>query len=653
MKVLLAANSNTLKKLIVKSLESRGDEVIVAESEDDVYKIQKEKKPTIILLQGNLWKTTGFELCLSLQKVTQTPVIIFSSAQDIQEKYIKFHSNDFLEIPFSPETLFDKIDLLVQNKKNILVVDDSDIIRKTVSKSLTEKGFNVLQACDGLEAMDIIKNQHVDIVLTDVEMPKMNGYELCKEIKSNTNTNYIPVILTSTLSSGLFIDRGFQAGADEYLPKPLKIERLMTAIDNIFSDIDNVNRGNILFIDEDDYLYTQFKSPLVNQGFIVYNSKKVSEAISSISKNNIDILFLQEQMLEILGINVVKKLKARGLIVIILLKRSSRKQIANLKSANIPYYISKPYTPEKIVGITERAFTDTNRKKELEAVKSYISEAAYASAMQIAKNKVKKNELRAEERLLTILFTDIAGFSSLCENLETQEIVGFLNNYFDMMADPLKKSGALIDKYIGDAIMALFDPLKDDNAHYNAVKSSLEMQKALISYNKNNNTSVGMRIGINTGHVIWGDVGSVLDRRDTTVIGDPVNLASRLEGANKEFGTGIMISDSTYEYVENFFEFRELDLIQVKGKEKPTKVYEVIAEKGELNNIQTNILENFNQGLILYKSREFKEAIKYFKKALDYDNSDGPSLTYIKRSEKFIINPPDDSWDGVFVMKNK
>ncbi len=654
MKVLLAASSNTLKKLIAKSLESRNDEVIIAESEEEIFDLLNKQKPTIILLQGTLWKQTGFEICLSIQNVTHTPVIVFSSAQDIQEKYVKYHSNDVLEVPFSTDKLFDKIDLLVQNKKTILIVDDSEIIRKTLSKSLSDKGFEVVQASDGIEALEKIKSEHIDIVLSDVEMPNMNGYELCKKIKKDNNTNFIPVILTSTLSSGLFIDRGFQAGADEYLPKPIKIDLLISTINNIFSEIDEVNRGNILFIDDKEFFYNQYKTPLVNQGFIVFNVKNIAEAIPLINKEKIEILIVQDELLEMLGINAIKKFQNLDIIVIVLLKRSSRKQTAILKASNILYYIAKPFTPEKIVGIVERAVTDTHRNKELEAVKLYISEAALSSARQIAKNKVKKNELRAEERILTLLFTDIKGFSTLCENLQTQQIVEFLNNYFDLMADILIKNGALIDKYIGDGIMALFDPMKDNNAHINAIKASIEMQKELHKFNEQRKDQpVFVRIGINTGPVIWGDVGSIYDRRDTTVIGDQVNLASRLEGANKEFGTEIMISENTYEYVKDFIEARELDLIRVKGKIKPTRVYEVISLKGDLDNKKRNIIDFFNQGVELYRNREFAESIKYFSKALEIDSNDGPSKTYIKRAKIYLNSPPAEDWDGVYTLENK
>jgi DNA-binding response OmpR family regulator len=657
MKILLAASSNTLKKLINKSLESRGDEVIIANSEEEIMNSVFYDKPTIILLQGTLWKESGFEVCLSIQNVTQTPVIIFSSGKEIQEKYIKYHSSDFLEIPFSPEKLYDKIDLLVQNRKTILIVEDSEMIRKSLTKSLKEKGFDIIEAKDGVEALEKLKEEYIDVILSDVEMPRMNGYELCRKVKRDSDTSYIPVILTSTLSSGLFIDRGFQAGADEYLPKPIKINQLITSINNIFSDIDNVNRGNILFIDEKEFLFEQFKPPLINQGFIVYNVKKIAEAIPTINKKEIDILIILDEMLDLLGFNFVKKLNALEKIVIILLNRSSRKKIAKLKAANILFYIAKPFTPEKLVGIVERAVTDTNRNKELEAVKSYISEAALASARQIAKNKVKKNELRAEERTLTLLFTDIKGFSTLCENLETPEIVGFLNNYFDIMANILKQNGALIDKYIGDAIMALFDPLKDKDAHFNAVNAALEMQEALTEFNreriKNNEEPVFMRIGVNTGQVIWGDVGSIYDRRDTTVIGDPVNIASRLEGANKQFGTKIMISENTYHFVKDNIEVRELDLIRVKGKLEPTRVYEVLAKKGELSKEKAEVVHNFHQGLMLYRNREFKESLKYFLMALELDKADNPSKTYIKRAKIFIKSPPSENWDGVYTMKTK
>ncbi len=654
MKVLLAASSQTMKKLIMKSLQERNDEVFVAESEEQILNIIHNNKPTIILLQGTLWSISGFEISLSIKSITQIPTIIFSSAEDIQEKFIKYASSDFLEVPFSKETLYDKIDCLVQNKKTILIVDDSEIIRKTISNSLKGKGFDTITAVDGKDGLEKLNNEHIDVILSDIEMPNMNGYEFCRNIKMNENTSYIPVILTSTLSSGLFIDRGFQAGADEYIAKPVNIENLIVTINNMFSHIDNVERGNILIIDEAEYLFHQIKSPLINQGFLVFNVSKVSEAISTISKKNINILIIHDTMIDILGLSIVKKLKSRNIIVIILMNRNSRKKIATYKAAKIEYYLAKPFTTEKVVGIVERAVTNEYRNRELEAIKSYISEAALATARQIAKNKIKKDELRAEERILTILFCDIKGFSTLCENLESIEIVKLLNDIFDLITDVLKKHGGLIDKYIGDAIMALFDPLKDEEAHHNAVLASLEMQQAISNFNKNRQDNpVNIRIGINTGSVIWGDVGSHLDRRDTTVIGDPVNLASRLEGVNKIFGTNIIISNNTYNYIKDRIEVRELDIIRVKGKIKPTKIYEVLDKKGNLNNNKKNSINYYNQGVSLYRNREFKESIKYFLKVIDILGNDYPSKTYIKRAKSYIKNPPPENWDGVFTMITK
>lgn len=576
MTILLAASSSTLEKFIIKSLEIRGDEILIAKNEEEIYKIINNNIPQIILLQGSLWDKSGFEVCFSLQKFTQIPIIIFSSAQDIQEKYIQCHSSDYLEIPFSLDTLYNKIDLLVQNTKSILIVEDSDITRKNIAKNLKDRGFNIVEASDGEEGYKKLLKEDIDIVLSDIEMPKMNGYELCKKIKSNTETNYIPVILISSLSTGLFIDRGFQAGADKYLPKPLDIELLISTINKIFSEIYKVNRERILFIDEKNYLFNQFKTPLVNQGFIVYNAKKVSEAIPIIQKENINVLIIQEELLDLLGIKFIKRIHTSGLILIILLNRNSRKTISKIKAANILYYTSKPFTPEKIVGIVERAVTDNQRIKELNATKQYMSEAAFASAQQLAKKKVKKYELRAEERTLTILFSDIVGFSTLCESLETTQIVQFLNGYFDIMADILKSNGALIDKYIGDAIMALFDPLKDKGAHFKALKSAFEMQKVLKVFNKNQNRQdnpVQMRIGINTGSVIWGDVGSIYDRRDTTVIGDNVNISQRLESICPP--NGILISDSTYKLVKDKVIISKIEETHVKGKNKSVKVHHI------------------------------------------------------------------------------
>jgi adenylate cyclase len=161
-----------------------------------------------------------------------------------------------------------------------------------------------------------------------------------------------------------------------------------------------------------------------------------------------------------------------------------------------------------------------------------------------------------------------------------------------------------------------------------------------------------VRMGLNTGPMIVGNMGSE-ERFDYTVMGDSVNLASRLEGANKAFDTYIMISESTYEAVKGAVEARELDLLRVKGKNEPIRVFELLARAGELPPEKSQVRTAFEEGLALYRDMRFAEAEKAFQRAVTYDSDDGPSRVYIQRCRVYRDNPPPPDWDRVFTMATK
>lgn len=267
-------------------------------------------------------------------------------------------------------------------------------------------------------------------------------------------------------------------------------------------------------------------------------------------------------------------------------------------------------------------------------------------------------KLGGEKKVLTAFFSDLAGFTTISEQLSPEELVALLNEYLDAMTEIIFKYDGMLDKYEGDAIMAVFGaPIPQDDHARRACLASLDMQKELARlrerWQEEGKPELWMRIGINTGPMIIGNMGS-RERMDYTVIGDSVNLASRLEGANKQYGTYIMISEFTYDRVGDEVEVRELDAIRVKGKAKPVKVYELLAHKSDgLPQRKRKVLEAYNRGLELYKSRRWDEAIEAFSEALSYDPSDGPSRVYLERCRQFQETPPPEDWDGVFVMATR
>jgi len=265
-------------------------------------------------------------------------------------------------------------------------------------------------------------------------------------------------------------------------------------------------------------------------------------------------------------------------------------------------------------------------------------------------------KLGGEKREITTLFSDIRGFTSLSEKLSPEELVAILNEYLSPMTNIVLEEGGTLNKYIGDAIMVLCNAPLDLSDHPKkgciiALRWVKELEKLNEEWRKGGRPPLGIGVGINTGDAVIGNMGGDL-RFEYTAIGDTVNLASRLEGMNKVYGTVIIATESTQKLVQNDFLFRELDMVRVKGKERPVAIYELMDFlPGDAQ--RTGLANAFSIGLSLYKARSFGEAKKRFDAMLEKFPEDGPSLLYSQRCRDYIQSPPPTDWDGVYVAKTK
>jgi adenylate cyclase len=236
--------------------------------------------------------------------------------------------------------------------------------------------------------------------------------------------------------------------------------------------------------------------------------------------------------------------------------------------------------------------------------------------------------------------------------------VSMLNEYFTLMVDIIFRYGGVLDKYIGDAIMAVYGaPFTSGEDPDRAVMAAIEMLGELKDYNKSRTKSgkdiIAIGVGINTDEVVAGNIGSI-KRMDYTVIGDGVNLASRLERANKYYGTSILISESTFRQLHGKYLYREVDLLRVKGKDKSVSVYEILNyhDNTSFKNLY-DVIELYHQGIGLYRQTKWKESIKKFEKALVLNEHDRVCKICLDRCYYFLSNPPDASWDGVWTLYDK
>ena len=272
-------------------------------------------------------------------------------------------------------------------------------------------------------------------------------------------------------------------------------------------------------------------------------------------------------------------------------------------------------------------------------------------------------DLEGDRRNMTVFFSDIVGFTSISERLTPQALVRLINAYLVEMSKPIAAGSGVIDKFIGDAIMAYWGaPFVGEEEHPRlAVHAGLEMFQFLDRFRldipeitglRTGAPDIDIRIGIATGPVLIGNMGSTT-MKNYTIMGDTVNLAARLEGACKEYGIRMLVSDSTCQSTKADFLMREIDLIAVKGKVEPTRIFEPMVAKSASSALLEQLVDRFAGALSAYREQRWDEAEAGFKGVLAARPSDGPSGIFLERVSLLRATPPGSDWDGVWRMKSK
>jgi adenylate cyclase len=308
------------------------------------------------------------------------------------------------------------------------------------------------------------------------------------------------------------------------------------------------------------------------------------------------------------------------------------------------------------VGISMQRFLAEERERERvrKAFESYVA----PTVVQEMLKHPEQLRLGGERREITVLFSDIRGFTSISEHMENdpESLVRLLHDFLNPMSNIIINHGGTIDKYMGDAIMAEFGaPLVQPDHALLACRAALEMAVTLKNLNaqwqEQGRLPLKIGVGVNSGPVAVGNMGS--ERLfDYTAIGDNVNLASRLEGLNKYYGTSILISQSTADLLGDSFILREVDRVQVKGKAQAAGIFEMIGEGEPAPNL-ARFLESYHRGLALYRGQRWPESLAAFNAALEVYPEDYAALRYLGLVQKYRETPPGPNWDAVTVMDEK
>ena len=634
-KVLIASNSKLFSRTLARVVDSNKYEVTTVVDGNEV--LASIENIDLCLLQDSLANVTGLEICQQLRHSEQKnkPIIIFSHQSKLEDEALEKGASAFLKIPCHSEDVLKLIEkwldfstmgvsqktklttateveiapstddeiqeidtvtgeeekqetILPQGTQStdsqpscILLVDDSRLIHASVGKIIDENGFKLIRAMDGVEGLQKAVEYIPDLIISDLDMPNMNGYEMCQEIKQREVTQDIPVVILSARGAGLDIDKGFDVGANDFLTKPVDEAELISRINlTLGSQGENSLREKILVVDDSALVRNMMKQGLSQQGFEILTANDGQEGYDAAVEHEPDLIVTDFNMPKMDGRELTRALKSREALsdipVLMLTAADSDTDQRKGKHAGVAAFLSKPFPPDKLVVIAEKLIAERRLIRERQAMRHYLSESAVKAAAAAADQKSTVDQMRVEEAFLTIFFTDIVGFTPMTERMDPGDLVNLLNEYFDEMVVILKENGATIDKFVGDAIMALYLESKNrsrEECAYNAVKAGLEMIEALRKFNENRQDQVNIRVGINSGTVIMGDIGSKLYRRDYTVIGDNVNIAARLE-SSAEKGS-VLVSDTTYKLIKDFVEIENTSSIVVKGKAEELLVHKV------------------------------------------------------------------------------
>ena len=520
-------------ELLRQRLGPLGYQLDVARDAGELQTSCLPRLPRALLVPARFPGTDLTELVAAVKLAAlRCAVIVFGIDEDDRARARQVNADAFLRVPFSDTEILDVLGVSTRARKLVLLADDSPLIHRHTAPILEEAGYDVVSAMDGEEALAQVALRRPDLVITDVEMPRLDGFQVCKRLKEAAETAHLPVLICSALGEAHDLERGFDAGADDYLVKPVLPEELSTRIRQLLVGTMPALRERILVVDDSPAQRHYVQDCLSRQGFEVMTAENGRVGLARSRAHMPNLIVSDYDMPEMNGFEMVLALKreraTRDIPVIMLTARDSRRDVAQMRAAGATAYLVKPFGQDKCIAIVERTLAERRLFAYTEASRPYLSDGA----ARVAEARARSGDLapaRAEERETSILFSDICGFTHLSSRLTPREVIDLLNQYFDMLCPIVKDEGGELDKFIGDAIMAVFEDMPGrEPAPIRAVRSGLAMQDALHAWNVGQPIRLEMRIGVNTGTVVRGDIGPQF-RREYASVGDTVNRANRYE----------------------------------------------------------------------------------------------------------------------------
>ena len=627
---------------IANAISSNPDSILIIQSESE--------EQLIINLTAKLKSIFGNDIKAILLSTD------YKIADEVEHKF-----NAFIHFPAEFSQVIFHINKILDSSKSILIIDDSKLVHNHLKPPLESEGYRVLQAFDGKQGVEIAIENLPDLIILDVEMPVMNGFETCKILRSINETRETYIIMSSTLTSAADQNMGFESGVDEYITKPVIVGELLDRLKKIlFTSI--AGRENIILLSQNQRLSQSMSKSLSKQGFSVKICSSIREMVSCLSKFKAELVVAENHPIDGTILDFFKVLdrenngnKIESIIILTREGDSNSKMVLNAGASAV---ISYPFTPDSLMACVEKTLAERRLLFEKTEMQKYISRTSSRVAIEKSILPGNYTEAFAQKKTASVFFSDIVNFTNRCERYSPSEIVSQLNSLFETIANVIIAADGDIDKFIGDACMAFWIDNDTSESASKALNSLLQIREAIKHMNLSEKIfkedPLEIRIGINTGEVILCDIGAKQARVDLTIIGDTVNVASRLESCAKNYGVDHLVSEETISRSNQTFVSRMIDQILVKGKDKPVKCYQLL-DKSNASVNSSELIDIYTNALTSYLDSDFENALRLFEHSEKLESKKyeiNPSKV-LKNRCVTLLNTPPDYWSGAWEFSEK
>ena len=417
-----------------------------------------------------------------------------------------------------------------------------------------------------------------DLIVSDYSLNDMSGLELCRRIKSANLACHIPFVILSRDEQVETIEACFKAGVHDALLTPFDQEENIAKITSIIEPLKKRRTYNALIIDDSLFIRNSISKIFKQIGFDVFTAENGFQGLEKAEEKKPDIITCDYDMPKMNGwefcIEAKNNAQIKNIPIIMVTARGTDIDKKKGKVLGVAEYLPKPFKANELQKIVNRVLINTREKSKQKMLSKYVASDVLKNVSDVI-DGVKNRE--PEEKFITVLFSDICSFTQKCERLNPHTVVELLNSYFNIMINILQKNKAIVDKFIGDAIVARFDSGNHKSDALNAVAAACKMLQALREFNKQALEKIEVRIGINSGLVIMGNIGCDSFRLDYTMIGDNVNIGQRLESQAPNLSC--LISSYTYELVKEHVEVGQMKELYLRGKSRKVKAFPLICLK--------------------------------------------------------------------------